>query len=108
MIARPQLPPTMLLWMNTMIASKKLISGENASWMTLARIGMLVVSSLCGGRDARAATGSPPRWWIRALARSRCVAVGGAEHPLGVHRIVSAVAPRVAPQHPPRGQHEAT
>ena len=41
MIARPQLPPTMLSWMNTMIDSNALISGENASSMTLAMIGML-------------------------------------------------------------------
>ena len=39
-IASPQLPPTRCAWMNTMIDSNRLISGENASWMMLAKMGM--------------------------------------------------------------------
>ncbi len=33
-------------WMNTRTASKRLISGENASWMMFARIGMCMVRAL--------------------------------------------------------------
>src|ERR1700737_869310 len=40
-------------------------------------------------------------------ARSDTAAVAAPEHPLGLHRIVSAEAPRVAPEQAPCGEYEA-
>src|SRR3989442_15398330 len=40
-------------------------------------------------------------------ACSVAAAVAEPEHPLGLHGIVSAVAPRVAPEQAPRGENEA-
>ena len=52
-------------------------------------------------RLRRSLAARPPR------ARSSAGAVAGREHSLGLHRIVSAVAPRVAPEQAPRREHRA-
>ena len=49
-IAQPQLSPGASSWMNTMIASNALISGENASSMTFASGGI----TYCGGVELSA------------------------------------------------------
>src|SRR5437868_3069260 len=107
-IASPQLPPTTLSWMNTMIDSNSLMRGEKASSMTLlARIGMRSValgfwscSRYCMGWLLNA-------WRSSRRARSGLARAPGTEQLLGYHRIVSAVAEGIAPEQAPGGKHEA-
>src|SRR6185437_2561666 len=116
MIASPQLPPTRLSWMNTMIDSKKLIRGENASSMKLvAKIGMgaigwLALSARCDLARRRVAHGRhEPAGAGRRRPRLRScpAALSACEHSLGLDRIVSAVAPWVAPEQAPHCEHRA-
>src|SRR5450756_549552 len=94
--------------MNTMIDSNRLIRGENASWMMLAKMGM---RSGCSWRSswlgllrvvyARCGGGSPD-------ARSAGGVGADPEDSLSLHGIVPAVAPRVASEQAPPGEHQAS
>src|ERR1700730_10540101 len=100
MIARPQLPPRRLLWMNTMIDSNSVIRGENAFSMTLARIGMRCGGSVVGCYSSvgcGTAAGAP----------AGAGEVPDPNHSLGLHRIVTAVATGVAPQQSPTRENQA-
>jgi hypothetical protein len=61
-----------------------------------------------GVTDARASRPAPGRsgGWMRRSVRG-CVGCGDFEQTLGQHWIVPAVAPRVAPEQPPHGEHQA-
>src|SRR6185312_3655190 len=83
-IAMPQLAVVMFVWMNTRIDWKTLISGENASWMTLARMNMAELA--------------------RGLQSGVRIDF---EQVLSLHRVVPTVAPRIAPQQAPHRKHEA-
>src|SRR5207244_1949102 len=106
-IASPQLPPTAWSWMNTMTDSNALMSGENASSMALvARIGMRAVGRAVRRAAVKNVGGRSRLDDYRCGRASRLAALLAPEHPLRLDRIVSAVAPRIAPQQPPPGQHE--
>src|ERR1700677_2487582 len=112
-IAKPQLPPTRWGCMNTMMHSNRLISGENACSMMFAEMGIRFVDQALCTRWLR--------WvWRAAVGRVetavRLPALGAMrpfdprtnlEYTLILHWIVSAVAPRVAPEQPPQGEHRA-
>ena len=97
-----------------MIDSNRLIRGENASSMMLAKMGMrygevgavwewcrcLPGLVRCRAPSARLGSCSTR---IRSAAGART----DFEHSLGLHWIVPAVAPRVAPEHAPHREHDA-
>src|ERR1700677_746223 len=100
--------------MNTRTLSNTLIRGENASWITLAKIGMLYEISAvvvvgagvapCAIRLS-AGCGRPSR----SRSAGMIGTPGGTPAPeqsLGLDGIVSAVAPWVAPQQTPPSEHQ--
>ena len=100
----PHVPhPSLLLHYCDMTDSNSVISGENALSITFARIGML---GGCGGGEA---FGQASGALTRGRPGERSVAGGWdvPENSLSLDRIVSAVAPRVAPQQAPPREHQA-